>query len=294
MEPNAPSKAKLPRSPAPATAAPRPSSPSVPFPRRFRPSSCLPLGPALSRRNPPPFPFHSSKLAANQRRGNVRPPARSGPPPACPAPFLRMQRKERRRKRRESKGGCGGRGGGGGKRKRRRLQLQGKQDASMVVFRLLALLPARPPLPSPSISLSLSLSHSDCGLIAAKPIHRTRTHSLRHSTMGLVCLPACLPGDVANEYRLQWEHWQEPTTHPTTDLSTFPQERVKDSLASFGPNIYRRFFIFSPQYFLRSCSVFFRNFDRQCTAPDQNRRLLHVQHSLHSYCVVCVCVCVCV
>ena len=90
VEPNAPSQAALPRLPPPplcrslAAFAPPPSPAS---------------GPALSRRNPPPFPFHSTKLSANQRRGNVRPPARSGAPPACPAPFLRMQRKERQWKR---------------------------------------------------------------------------------------------------------------------------------------------------------------------------------------------------
>ena len=96
-----------------------------------------------------------------------------------------------RRKRRESKGGCGGRGGGGGKRKRRRLKLQGKQDASMVVFRLLALLPARPPLPSPSISLSLSLP---LGLWSySSQAHPPHTHPLTQALDDGSGLSACLP-----------------------------------------------------------------------------------------------------
>ena len=61
------------------------------------------------------------------------------------------------------------------------------------------LLPALLSRPLPSTSIFLYPTRIVVLKQPAKPIHHTRTHSLRHSTMGLVCLL----GDVANKYRLQ-------------------------------------------------------------------------------------------
>ena len=151
--------------------------------RHFRPSHCLPSGPSLSRRNPPPFPFHSLKLAANQRRRNLRPSARSGPALACPAPFLRMQ--TQRKKERKARGRERVRAAAAVPKERRGRG--GGYKASKMPACLAGPLPllARPLL---TISLPLLL-HWHCGLKAAiqppKPILHTRTHS--HLSRDLVC-----------------------------------------------------------------------------------------------------------
>ena len=84
-----------------------------------------------------------------------------------------------------------------------------------------ACLPACSPVPfllGVSLHLSLSLSHSHCGLIAAIQAHPPHAHPLTQA--GTRRWVSSVPGNVANECRLQWEHWQKPTAHTHTHTHT--------------------------------------------------------------------------